>query len=110
MFYHLVITLSMFCASVLAAPLSLLREGGTDRAPSIGPDRHSWFTPDAGGGLFGNLGDVLSASLMDGMGGNTFDFGDYAAHEGPKLPPTRISIDFGVSVDVGELPHETSAR
>lgn len=36
--------------------------------------------------------------------GNTFDSNSHNILNGPKLPPTRVSMNFGVSVDVGELP------
>lgn len=36
--------------------------------------------------------------------GNTLDTNSHNALNGPKLPPTRVSMNFGVSVDVGELP------
>lgn len=88
--YCLIISLSVACSSVLATPLSLLRAGGTDRSPGIGTEGLGWSTLQDHGRLFENLGDVLSASLLSGMGGQRSP--SYRSPGSPKpfdSPPTR---------------------
>lgn len=124
---HALAIFIILCSSAIAAPLSLLRGSEPDGLTKVEPGRNGWFAHGSGDGLLGNLGDVLSGSLLDGMSGedtvshraglvrqaeaepalfagNTFDTNRHDALNGPKLPPTRVSINFGVSVDVGELP------
>lgn len=126
MLYALTIFITL-CSSAMAAPLSLLRGNEPDGLTKVEPGQDSWFAHGDGDGLLGNLGDVLSGSLLDGMSGksslsdspglvrqdeaeqglfagNAFDTNSHTALKGPKLPPTRVSMNFGVSVDVGELP------
>ncbi|GAA5954360.1 hypothetical protein JCM8115_004563 [Rhodotorula mucilaginosa] len=89
----------------MAAPLSLLRGSEPDGLMKVEPGlRDGWFAHGGGDGLLGSLGDILSGSLLDGVSGNTLDTNSHNALNGPKLPPTRVSMNFGVSVDVGELP------
>ncbi|GAA5979704.1 hypothetical protein JCM10908_003014 [Rhodotorula pacifica] len=88
------------------APLSLLRDGGSDGFSDFNPDRFP--SAHEGSGFLDGLGEVLSSTLFDGISGNIVGIGrtnDLDTHlNAPKLPPTRVSINFGVSVDVGELP------
>lgn len=59
----------ILCSSAIAAPLSLLRGSEPDGLTKVEPDHDGWFAHGGGDGLLGNLGDVLSGSLLDGMSG-----------------------------------------
>lgn len=59
----------LLCSWAMAAPLSLLRGNEPDGLTKVEPGQDSWFAHGGGDGLLGNLGDVLSGTLLDGMSG-----------------------------------------
>lgn len=74
MLYALAIFI-ILCSSAMAAPLSLLRGSEPDGLAKVEPGhRDGWFAHGGGDGLLGNLRDVLSGALLDGMSGQSLPF------------------------------------
>lgn len=70
MFYSFALFV-ILCSWTIASPLSLLRGSEPDGLTEVEPDHAGWFAHGDGDGLLGNLGDVLSGSLLDAMSGKS---------------------------------------
>ncbi|BGP53470.1 hypothetical protein JCM8202_001114 [Rhodotorula sphaerocarpa] len=108
----------LFClflvAAALAAPLTALPDACTSLDSTC--DLDTFFSgglnsEDPGSvQLINDFPAELSNVIGSGIGDSVSEaLADSAVRGVPHLPPTRVTISFGVSVDVGELPAQPNA-